>query len=186
MAKRKGLTEEVKLFKIRYGLILVWLAGVVFSCEKKPPLQIPHAISEIEGLTMVETRGGQRIWEMTAKEANIQGDGELIIVKGLRILFLKEDSPVSEIKAGIARIKEMGKEVEMEGELQIRTSDGFLISAERLLLDMEKDMVSIPGEITIVKGRSKIKGYDLFSDTGLRSIRLSNVSGRIEKSEIRR
>lgn len=186
MAKRRGLTEGVRSFKIKYGLVFVWLAGLFLACERRPSLQIPSTISEIEGLTMVETRGGRRTWEMRAKEANIQGDGELVIVKDLRILFLKEDNPVSEIKADVARIKEMGKEVEMEGGLLIKTSDGFLISAERLLLDMEKDIVSIPGELKIVKGRSEIKGHDLFSDTGLRSIRLSNVSGRIEKSEIRR
>jgi LPS export ABC transporter protein LptC len=182
--KRKAKGGDV-VFKIEYGLFLFLMALLTPSCEKGV-FYTSSPSSEINDLVVVETKGGQKRWEMKAERASIEGDGELVVVKGLRMTFLMEDTPVSEIRAETANIRRMGKEVEMGGKVWIKSSDGFLLTAKKLLLDVERDTVSIPGEIQIVKGGSRIKGYDLSSDTGLRYIRLSNVSGSIEKSEIRR
>ena len=162
--------------KLVYGVIAVLVLVIVWAVltVPKPPTKeeadkAAKKFMEFENHNIHEDKNGKRIWEITTKKTIMNAktnDAEFFDVVGK---FNTEDGKVITVKAPHGSFVEKTKDVILDKNVIATTSDGAVLTSEKLDWNGKKEMLTATGKAKLKKDEfeaegDKIEAYDNFEE----------------------
>jgi len=111
----------------------------------------------------VETKGEKKEWELRAKSAHHFLKEDLTLLKDLTVTFFAEGDKVIVMRGKEGSIK-MKKEIEVRGNVEITSSDGYRVVTESLHYTEEKRQIYTRDPVMFEKKGMRLRGIGLLVD----------------------
>lgn len=122
---------------------------------------------EIEDFTIVETKGGDRIYEAEAAYAAIYKDKSEILTTDVHVIFYGEEGGFSTLTADSAFIDEESKDMRAVGDVVVVTEDGVKLESEELIWKHRQERITSDHFVRLTRGRDVLTGIGLVTDAAL-------------------
>jgi Protein of unknown function (DUF1239). len=154
-------------------------AGLIFWAVKTVP-QGPETVdapTESKAMkytnnTMHEDKNGVKVWEMTAEEINVDPDTNNVILKNISGKFYQENGTVITLKAPQAFYETEAKNINIDGGVTAKSSDGTDISAQKFSWDGSSATFQGTGDVKITKEDLVAVGDKIESKDGFQNFKL--------------
>lgn len=185
---RKGLL-------IAFGLLIgaggLFLLGQRAQLEPISPQHVPKvkADAELRRVHLVETREGQKLWEVKADR--VQAFEKEALVKARQVerpveVILYTDQGIVHASAGTVLLNLRTKDVTLEGNVKAASEQGTRLLTESLSWSAEKRRFFTDQEVVVVRGGLVNQGRGLEGEGGLERVRiLRRVESRVGLRERR-
>ncbi|RMD84502.1 MAG: LPS export ABC transporter periplasmic protein LptC [Candidatus Dadabacteria bacterium] len=194
--KREAVTRRI----LRALLIAVVVIGVpavfirggsrvalddLISVARRRVTNLPELVQRIRDFHRVVTRNGQRLLEVSAKEARYFRDETAVEIIEPKIVFFDAGQPVAEIAGGQGRIVLDGNDVaavSLRGAVRLRLADFELETAE-LAYDRKAERIEARGPSVIRSQELTLRGSGITVDLSAQTLRVArDVRMELRKS----
>lgn len=135
------------------------------SPAKKSAVQTVSQV--MQGIHLVETTRGKREWELDAKSAEGFKDKGTWQLKGVLVKFFGSNNTYT-VTGDSGKIKTEIKDMEIFGNVVMRTADGYSLKTNSLKYDARKKLLNTPDEVEVngpnKEGEFKISGKGFNAD----------------------
>ena len=172
-------------------MILLMASGGLFVAQRlrsaKPrgkPLSFlsTRADMGLKQIHLTEVKAGDRQWEIEAKSAQYFQEENLALLKEIKARIFSRDGRQFNIRGDRARINLQTSDVEIEGNIIAKSSDGYELRTESLKFIQASRKIMTKSPVVIKSPRFKLVGLGMIIDLDSQSFRLLN---RVEVSEAR-
>ncbi|MFQ5881302.1 MAG: LPS export ABC transporter periplasmic protein LptC [Candidatus Methylomirabilales bacterium] len=130
------------------------------------PAQGPDAA--IRGVRMIETRQGERLWEVEADKGEVFEDrGVAILMRGARpvriVIYNGDEALTSFAEKAIVNLRT--KDIQLTGQVQSESSKGTKIFTEVLNWSAGKRQLSTDAPVVVEKEGFQVQGKGMVADT---------------------
>lgn len=137
---------------------------------------LPELLQRLRDFHRVVTRDGQKLLEVSAKEASFFRDTSVIEIIEPKVLFFDKGEQVGEISGGHgSMVVDDGNvaSVEVSGGVKLAFVK-FEISAEDVFYDREAKVVTAHGAAMLRSDEFKVSGTGMIVDLGAQTLRVPN------------
>jgi LPS export ABC transporter protein LptC len=150
------------------GLILLAVGGfLLMNMQRGDEEIIPTADTKadlsLHEIHYVETKGEKKEWELRAKSAHHFLKEDLTLLKNLTVTFFAEGDKVIIMRGKEGSIKRR-KEIEVRGNVEITSSDGYRVVTESLHYTEEKRQIYTRDPVMLEKKGMRLRGIGLLVD----------------------
>lgn len=176
--KQKTLVALGILF---FACVVIWAVRTVPEMPK-----IDHSdddqprIMSYDNNTISEEKDGVKIWDLTADHIDVDIDSRNAELTGLTGHFYQKDGRSAEVKADHGSYDNETKDIKIDGNVQITTSDGAELTSDELLWTAEQGMLSAIGQAKVSNDTIRAWGERIDSTDGFNKIKISGKA-HIEK-----
>jgi len=124
--------------------------------------------TRVESPVIVERKDGEIVWQLRAKEANQQLDGQLNLVSPTLNLFTKSGQKVT-INSEQAWFNPVSRDVRFQNKVQV-IYDDWQLTAEMMVYTSATDLLHIPGPFSIKGKTISAKGKNMSLHRGSEEI----------------
>ena len=176
--KQKAL---VALGLILFVCLVVWAVRTVPETPQvnKDQDNGPKVMS-YDNNTISEEKDGVKIWDLTADHIDVDIDTRNAELTGITGHFYQQDGRSAEVKAEHASYDNTSKDIEIDGNVIITTSDGAELTSDQLLWTAEQQMLSAVGQAKVSNDTIRACGDRIDSTDGFKKIKISGKA-HIEK-----
>ncbi len=165
--------------------------ALVFAQSPSSPPSAQPPDAAIRGVKMMETRQGERQWEVEADKADVLEDrGVAILSRVVRpvriVIYNGEETLVSFAEKVIVDLKT--KDLQLTGQVRAESSKGTRLFTEVLYWSVAQRQLTTDDPVMVEKEGFQIKGKGMVADTNLErmtfleriasEVRLSPMKGR--------
>ena len=169
-------------FLIIFILLLVGFEILIlFPKQTDKPTEAPQAAAEakaaaasneiqqkMQGVHLVESQRGSRDWELFSQSAQSYQNSPIWDVENVRIVFYNNEKQSIVLKGKNGKIDTKTKDMKIEGEVDIETTNGYVFTAPYVEYDSGQRLIFCSGLVS-VKGPMIEKKRSLFlKGTGMR------------------
>ncbi len=138
-------------------------AQVAGTARQKDQIQ-----QKMQGVHLVESQNGTRDWELFSKNAQSYQNSPMWDLENVRIIFYNEEKQSIVLKGLKGKIDTKSKDMKIEGEVQIETTNGYVFTAPYVEYDSVNRLIFCTSLVE-VKGPMLGKRRSLFiKGTGMR------------------
>lgn len=141
-------------------LALVFLSTLfLFSKQIDPSNAIPYAKVDVEKIASEQSLSkpkfsgvleGDGTFELVAEVARPDtADPNLIFVESVLATLEQKPGDSISLRSGLASLHQAQRYLEFNNDVQLDTSDGFRMRTENAHVDLEKQSINSPGEISV-------------------------------------
>lgn len=155
--------------------------GIAFSAQerpshtsrKQPPLVGANA--ELRDVSIIETRGGQKLWELRADKVEVFEEKARVLVRKLlkpvQVAFHAEAGTVFAL-ADEVLVNSDTKDVVLKGNVRVTSDKGASLMTESLAWSGGKKKFFTDQRVVLKKGEMVSRGIGLEGEEGLERVRL--------------
>lgn len=118
----------------------------------------------LEEIHLVEEKYGKRTWELEAKQINQYQDRNVLILKDIKAKIYLKDGKIFNISGTEGRFYQDSKNMELSGNVELHSSDGYRLKTDSLFFDNSKKKISTEDFVEIEDGKVNIRGKGLVID----------------------
>ena len=164
--------------------ILLSIIGVAFIClvvwvvkttpDAPPPIDKvePPKTMEYEGNTIVEEINGVKIWDLTADKLNIGLESRILELNNIVGHFYQQDGSTIELHANFGNYNNETKNVHLEGNIVVTTSQGAKLTSDKLDWISADEMLIATDKVKIYRDDVRATGDSAESKDGFRRFKL--------------
>lgn len=164
---------------IAAGIVLIFLNTAprvsldkVLDISRLQPEHLPELLQRIRDFHRIVTRDGQKLLEVSAKEASYFRDEKAVEILEPELLFYHEGVRVGAISAGRGYLLMDGNEIEsvmMSGTVEFQLSQ-FIVRAESIEYQRAADRIITRGATQVSSPELELKGRDLSFDLSAKTL----------------
>ncbi len=127
---------------------------------------------------------GTKEWELRASEAKMYNPKNEIFLYNLAMTFFNPDGTVkSFLAANGGYVNKITTDVYAEGKVKILSDNQSTLEANKVYWDNKKKIFYTDPDdlVTLTRGNSVIRGYNLLADAGLKQVTLEKGKGKVSK-----
>ena len=164
--------------------IFLSIIGVAFIClviwvvkttpDTPPPIEKvePPKTMEYEGNTISEEINGVKIWELTANKVTIGIESKEIELNGIVGHFYQQDGSTIELHANFGNYNNETKNVHLEGNISVTTSQGAELTSDKLDWVSADEMLIATDKVKISRNDVQASGDRAESSDGFRHFKI--------------
>ena len=137
---------------------------------KTPAADRPRLM--FQGFRARASHDGALVWEARADRARVEHDGLRARAENVTVVYYKRGKVVSRARADAADIGLKDYDIEAEGAVELRSSDGIVLRTPHLFWDNRAQRVHSDSPVTVLRGRTKLTGVGFVADRDLRDVRI--------------
>lgn len=176
--KQKTLVALGILF---FACVVIWAVRTVPEAPK-----IDHSdddqprIMSYDNNTISEEKDGVKIWDLTADHIEVDIDSRNAEMTGITGHFYQKDDRSAEVTADHGSYDNETKDIQIDGNVKITTSDGATLTSDQLLWTAEQGMLSAIGQAKVSNDTIRAWGERIDSTDGFNKVKISGKA-HIEK-----
>ena len=116
-----------------FACVVVWAVRTVPQAPQKPQLEDGPKVMSYDNNTISEEKDGRKIWELTSETMTVDVDTKDVELTGLSGKFYEEDGRIVSVTADHGSYKSDTKDIQVDGNVAIETTDGAALSCGKLL-----------------------------------------------------
>lgn len=199
MTVHKKINHLRLLFLVIIGGFIIAISTVIYiNVKLKSITKAPKSIIKLsknvpdlrlENVHYEKTKKGKIEWEIEAKVAHHYQGKDLLTLDGVKMLYYGGEKRTVIIKGKQGRIKPSTKDVELLGEVFIKSSDGYELRTNSLKYSAKTSTITTGDRVTILGKKFSISGVGMKLD--IKQDRLSilhavqtTIKGNIVKGNI--
>ena len=157
---------------LAFTALVVWVVRT--TPDAPPPVEKidPPKIMQYEGNTLSEEVNGVKIWDLTAENMTIDIETKNAAFKNLLGHFYQEDGSSIELKAEHGIYDNDKKNMHIEGNVIVTTSEGAELKSEKLDWNGNESILTANEKVKITKDDIVATGDQAESKDGFRHFRL--------------
>ena len=174
MTIHKKINRLRLIFLIVIGGFIIAISTVIYiNVKLKNLTKKPKAIVNLsknlpdlrlENVHYEKTKKGRIEWEIDAKVAHHYQGKDLLTLDGVKMLYYGGDKRTVIIEGKQGRIKPSTKDVELLGEVYIKSSDGYELRTNSLKYSSKTSTITTGDRVTILGKRFSITGVGMELD----------------------
>jgi len=171
MTIHKKINHIRLLFLLIIGGFIIAISTVIYiNVKLKEMTKNPKAIVklsknvpdlQLENVHYEKTKKGKIEWEIEAKVAHHYQGKDLLTLDGVKMLYYGDKNRSIIIRGKQGRIKPSTKDVELLGEVYIKSSDGYELRTNSLKYSSKTSTVSTGDRVTIIGKKFSITGVGM-------------------------
>ena len=123
---------------------------------------------------LVEKKGGQKEWELVAKRAEFSKSENKINMEDIKATFYPVDREPVTISSKRGQVNNENKNIELSGDVFIKSDDGFKLNTENLTWVASKRILETDDFVEITGRRFKITGNGFVSNIDSHDIKIKS------------
>ncbi len=129
-------------------------------------VKIPRISADIElgNLFLTEEKEGAVLWELAARIAQSFKKGNRTLLEDLRVTMYSEDGRVLTLRGDRGRIDEKTRNMEVEGEVVVTSSDGISLKTDSLHYNHSRREITTKAPVRIDGRGVRISGVGLLME----------------------
>ncbi|MBW1659446.1 MAG: LPS export ABC transporter periplasmic protein LptC [Deltaproteobacteria bacterium] len=174
MTVHKKINRLRLLFLLIIGGFIIAISTVIYiNVKLKNITKAPKSIIKLsknvpdlrlENVHYEKTRKGKIEWEIEAKVAHHYQGKDLLTLDGVKMLYYGGEKRTVIIKGKQGRIKPSTKDVELLGEVFIKSSDGYELRTNSLKYSSKTSTITTGDRVTILGKKFSISGVGMELD----------------------
>ncbi len=162
------------MFLLIIGGFIIAISTVIYiNVKLKNITKAPKSIIKLsknvpdlrlENVHYEKTRKGKIEWEIEAKVAHHYQGKDLLTLDGVKMLYYGGEKRTVIIKGKQGRIKPSTKDVELLGEVFIKSSDGYELRTNSLKYSSKTSTITTGDRVTILGKKFSISGVGMELD----------------------
>ena len=174
MTVHKKINRLRLLFLLIIGGFIIAISTVIYiNVKLKNITKAPKSIIKLsknvpdlrlENVRYEKTRKGKIEWEIEAKVAHHYQGKDLLTLDGVKMLYYGGEKRTVIIKGKQGRIKPSTKDVELLGEVFIKSSDGYELRTNSLKYSSKTSTITTGDRVTILGKKFSISGVGMELD----------------------
>ena len=161
--------------------VLITLAALA-ACSRDRAREAAPGVSMLEGFTMAETAAGASRWRLEAASGRLDEKKGRIDFASPRIKFYTDDKVSSEVTSSSGTLLMQSKDAELDGSVEVTSaSDGMRLLTSRLFYASAKGKIWTDAPVTILRGRTVIKGRGFTANPDLSEIEIQHQETRMAR-----
>ncbi len=160
-----------------------WPSQIPLASAAAPSLDHHEPEAQIEGVRMVETREGRKIWEVRADRLEMFEEQRVVRIPHAfhpltMTLYSDEGTLVS--MADTARLDLVTKDVVLEGNVRAESDQGARLMTSSLMWSAATQTLRTSDDVLLVKGGFISRGKGMEAETNLERVRfLEAISSQV-------
>lgn len=134
---------------------------------KESPIKLldslPESALEVKDFHRTQVKDGRKLWEVSGEEVRYLKTEKEVVIKRPKLVFYRQNGESLEVTGNQGRIFFSGEEMErvhLEGAMEVNYS-GFILKAHELLYVKGKDMIVLPGRVTLTGKGMELEGVGM-------------------------
>jgi len=171
-------------------VVLIVLGGLYYfnkeeTVTPESKASVEKAATDIvfEGGAIVERKGGQKLWELSADAINVDPTSQKVLFDNLRGTLYQSGGGELRITARTASFDNNTRELSMDGDIKAVSTDGAEFTAVKAQWVGKEDKIYASGGITLSRGDTVITGNQLESDSKLVKVKILGNAHVSKKEE---
>lgn len=153
--------------------------------EKLPEVQIDGVESRMEKIQLVEDKGGKKTWELEAKSIEQAEETKRFTLQDVKVTYYSKDGRTIVVTGRQGRVNQDSKDVELEGDVVLTTSDGYRVRTNAVSYRHEAKKVTSSDPVEIVGEQIRVVGKGLQVDLEARTFKVlgrvkTHIKGRVK------
>lgn len=163
-------------------LILLVLGGVIyFVMNNEPPknnneANIPPTEANqnviFSGSTLIEENNGQKVWELSAENIEMEPASKNVILKNLKGIYYKSPTEKIELIASRGFIDGQTRNLDLEGAIRVSSDDGSKLTCQTLKYDAKTKKFYGQDNVVFTKADTTITGQTFESDDKFQKVKI--------------
>ena len=160
------------IMTLGFACLVVWV--VQTTPDTPPPIEKlePPKTMEYEGNTISEEVNGVKIWDLTAEKVSVGIETQEAELKNIVGHFYQTDGRSFELQADFGTYSNITKDVHLEGNINVTTSEGANLTSEKLDWVSEEEILIASDKVKILKDDVKASGDRAESSDGFKKFKL--------------
>ncbi len=109
-------------------------------------------------------KGGRVEWVLDAESAKRSGNGDLLVLDTLKLIFYTKAGKTYTLTAKKGQYKESTGEIEVSGNVVVESEDGLSLKTERLKYSMNAKEITTEERVFITSKNMDVTGVGLLSE----------------------
>lgn len=164
--------KRVKLSLLALMIVILVVSALMVARQSrllrplKPVKSLPASSADIglKEVRFTEVKAGNRQWEIKAKSAQYFKDKNLAILTEVEAIFFAKGGQRFAIRGDSARLNTESKEVQIEGNIVAKSSDGYELRTNSIKYNQENRRISTADEVAISSPSFKLSGKGMTID----------------------
>jgi len=182
--------NRLKIALISVMVVLVASGGVFVAqwlrSAKAPlkPISLLNTKADmgLKQIHLTEVKAGDRQWEITAKAVQYFQEENLALLTEIKAKIFSRDGRQFDISGDRARLDLQSRDMEVEGNITAKSSDGYELRTESLKFIQASRKIVSKSPVVIKSPRFQLAGVGMVIDLDRQNFRLLN---RVEASGAR-
>ena len=124
------------------------------------------------GSSIVEEENGQKIWELSAENIEMEPATKNIILKNLKGVYYKSATEKIELAAVKGFIDGQTRNLNLEGSISVVTPDGAKLTCQKIRYDAKAKKFYGSDNVVFAKGDTTITGQSFESDDKFQKVKI--------------
>ncbi len=165
---------------MRLAVPALLLAAGLAACSREGAREAAPGVSLLKDFSIAETDAGQSRWRLESPVANMDEKAGVIRFVSPRVRFYDDDKLSSEISSRAGTLQMKSKEAVLTDDVAVNSvRDGMKLSTTRLFYSSAKGKIWTDDPVTILKGRTVIKGRGFTANPDLSQIQIEHQETRV-------
>lgn len=140
--------------KALIGTVLVAFIGLtvwVVQSIPEPSVddEVKQHIMKYDGNTIVETKDGRVVWELTADTIEVVAETKIVTLNNVKCRYFTEDGRVLELKGDAGIFSEATDDIELRDNVAGQSTDGYELSCKKLSWIAKDEKMVLSGDVVI-------------------------------------
>ena len=159
---------------MKYFVLIIFILLLATSCGREPPkqeqLKVP-AQEEVDRVVVTETRWGKPQWRLETQSIVAKKDSTFVY--DVSLWFYDENgNQTSHLVADSGIVIENTRDLIALGNVKVVTQDSSTLYTKRLIWKNDKQIITTPDSVLIIRHGRTLKGVGLTSDARLSRIKI--------------
>lgn len=160
--------------------LFLLLPAALAACSGGKSSGAAPGVSLLENFSMAESAGNSRRWTLDSALGRLDEKKGTIAFDGPRIKFFDKGRVSSEISARGGTLEMRRKEAELTDDVQVTARrDGMTLKTTKLYYSSARGKIWTEEPVTILKGRTVIKGRGFTANPDLSEIEIQHQETRL-------
>ena len=145
--------------------------------EKKqevPKVSSENADMSLEKIRLVEDKHGRRTWELEAKAAQQSNEQNVMILQEPKVTYYTEEGRIIVVTGRQGKIHQNSKDMELTGDVSLRSSDGYTLKTNSLNYSHEKKKMTTSDLVEIEGDQMRLVGQGMQVDLEAQTFKVFN------------
>lgn len=188
MNMKKGFRVFLFLFLLS-SLIAIGVSLLISYHSRREATEVkaflsPEADVGFDRMHYIETRDGQRDWELEAASARYFKDENLTILDKVKVVFYSKKGITYTLEAREGRFKNDTRDVEVRGDVVITSSEGYQLKTDFLKMVSGGKEISTEDRVVLKGPRLDAEGVGLLIDREAERLTVLNKVKIILKEKV--
>ncbi len=181
---------EAKNLSLVFLIIVGGMIALIIFSLKDPASKriLQHRVPELLGnvearidrLRFFEKNPGKPEWELSADKVQILEKESHTSLTNLHLTLVSTDKRTMKVKAQEGELENSSKNIEISGDVEITSDDGYVFQTEKLFWNAVKQEISTPTEVRLTGPNLLLSGDELLGYAQSQVFELKHVKAVFE------